>query len=173
MTIVLLRGINVGGHKKVKMAELRSWLADAGLDGAGTYIQSGNVWVPGERDPSEVGATVARVLREQAGFDVPVVAVSRADWARHLAADPFPEGDDRQVHLGLPTAEGHVEKLAELAGADFGDERLVVLDDGVWMHTPNGMGRSKMAEKVSRKAGDRLTFRNRRTLRKLQELASH
>jgi uncharacterized protein (DUF1697 family) len=88
-----------------------------------------------------------------------------------LAADPFPDGEDRQVHLGLPTAAGHVDALAELAATDLGDERLVVREDAVWMHTPHGMGRSKMAEKVSRKAGDRLTFRNRRTLEKLLAMA--
>lgn len=171
MIIVLLRGINVGGHKKLPMADLRRWLGEAGLGEVKTYIQSGNVLVPGDRDPAEVGEVVKATIAAQTGFDVPVVACTSARWKALLAANPFPAGEDRQVHLGLPTADGPIDELAELATADFGDERLVVGDDAVWMHTPNGMGRSKMAVKVSRKAGDRLTFRNRRTLEKLLAMA--
>ena len=78
--IVLLRGINVGGHRKVPMAELRDALVDAGFESVSTYIQSGNVIVEGGPvDDSAAATLVAHVIGDRFGVDdVGVIVRSHA-----------------------------------------------------------------------------------------------
>lgn len=166
-TIVLLRGINVGGHRKLPMADLRAWLGDAGFGTVRTYIQSGNVAVDSDRD--DVADVVRRCIADHAGFDVPVVALPASDVVSILAADPFPAAGDTQVHVGFALPGVSWDRLHVLAAADHGPDALIVREQ-VWLHTPDGIGRSRLGAQLGRVGGNHLTMRNRATLRKLLAL---
>ena len=78
--IALLRGINVSGQKKIKMADLRTYLGDAGLQDVQTYIQSGNIVFKSENaDKAELAQKISDEIKEAYGFDVPVLVLT-ADY---------------------------------------------------------------------------------------------
>ena len=94
VSIVLLRGINVGGGNKVRMAELREALEAAGFSGARTYIQTGNIVLDAAPTPA-LGAAVAEVLRDSFSVDVPVVVVGGPELAAMRDGLPFDGPGDK------------------------------------------------------------------------------
>ena len=88
--IALLRGINVGGQKKIKMAELRAVLEDEGLQNVKTYIQSGNiVFKSDETNREKLQNRIAGTIRQYFGFDVSTLVIREKDIRQILEANPF------------------------------------------------------------------------------------
>jgi len=83
--ILLLRGINVGGHNRVPMADLRALLAALGCEDVVTYVQSGNVVCRAKGTPEALGTDVSGVLAAEMGLTVPVVGRTAAQWAATVA----------------------------------------------------------------------------------------
>lgn len=77
--IALLRGINVGGYKKVPMAELRELLSKSGFENVRTYIQSGNIILQSSEDnPLKIERVIQQSMQSHFGFDVPVIVKTRS-----------------------------------------------------------------------------------------------
>ena len=95
-TVALLRGINVGGHRKVPMAELRALCAELGFTAVKTYIQSGNVAF--DHEHSAPGEVLSRGIAERFGFEVPVMTRSREQLIEARDACPY-EPDPRLLHV--------------------------------------------------------------------------
>lgn len=88
--VALLRGINVGGHKKIKMADLREMFASLGFENTKTVLASGNVaWDAADDDLASVQATIAGGIESTFGFSVSVIVMPRAQIERLVASDPF------------------------------------------------------------------------------------
>jgi len=89
--IALLRGINVGGHKKIKMAELRTLLEKLPFENVETYIQSGNiVFNTAELDTEQIKNSIKKKITEIFGFEVPVLALSALDLEEILQKTHLP-----------------------------------------------------------------------------------
>ena len=104
--IALLRGINVGGHNKLPMAQLREIAASIGLADVQTYIQSGNLVGSTDGDPVAVGPALAEAITSATGLTVPVIVRTGGEWAEVVAANPFPDAVEpgKLVHvICLPT----------------------------------------------------------------------
>src|SRR5437868_6739570 len=71
--ILLLRGINLGPHRRVPMPELRTALSEAGFADVQTYVQSGNVVLTSRASPAKVGARAEALIAERFGLDVDVI----------------------------------------------------------------------------------------------------
>lgn len=84
--IALLRGINVGGHHKIKMADLKSLLESMGLHKVKTYIQSGNVLFEAEEEEAQLTKRMEEKLNHTFGFPVPVV-LRTAEELRQITLD--------------------------------------------------------------------------------------
>jgi len=88
--IALLRGINVGGHKKVPMAELRELLSKSGFGNVQTYIQSGNVILESsEGQINSIEEQIKKVILDYFGFDVPVIVKTNDDLQAIFDTCPF------------------------------------------------------------------------------------
>ncbi|MEE2059752.1 DUF1697 domain-containing protein [Rhodococcus artemisiae] len=88
-SIVLLGGVNVGGHR-LAMSTLRSVLRSAGCTDVATYIQSGNAVVtPPSPEPSDLVAMLSEVISSAAGYGVPVVLRTRDELAAVVDANPY------------------------------------------------------------------------------------
>ena len=92
--IALLRGINVGGHRKVPMAELREMAAELGLADVRTYVASGNL-VFDSADGAGLEARLEQAIRQRFGFPVDVVLRSAAQWQAYVRANPMMEESGR------------------------------------------------------------------------------
>jgi uncharacterized protein (DUF1697 family) len=170
--IVLFRGINIGGNKIVRIKTLRKVLAEAGFGSVATYIQSGNVVLTSEKDESAIAAIVEAAFPEAFGFASHATVRSLDTWRRMIADNPFATAaqDGKRVHavfLDAPPSEEAVQALRALATT----ERMELREGVLYLHTPDGFGRSKVAGALDKVLKVPLTARNWNTVLKLQEMA--
>lgn len=172
--LALLRGINVGGHKKVPMAELRAVAQGLGLTNVATYIQSGNLLFDAPAGAAKHEAALEAALADHFGFEVAVL-VRTAKQVRALpAANPFraeAAATPKLVMLMLTKAAPRADAPVALAERATADERAALAGGALWLHLPNGSARSKWTPALlARLAGSTTTTRNWNTLLKLVEL---
>lgn len=172
--IALLRGINVGGHRKVPMAELKALAEALGLDDARTYVQSGNlVFRSSEQTRAAIESRLADALAERFGFDVGVVARTLSDWEGVITANPFPEAANapKTLHASFLARPADAGATGRLNGYSREDERFEIVGDTLYLLTPSGIGRSKFAAAAERLLGVPATARNWNSVRKIAEMA--
>jgi uncharacterized protein (DUF1697 family) len=183
--IALLRGINLGGHNKVPMADLRSLMAGLGHGDVVTYIQSGNVVftaADATAGTTAMADEISAAIAAKLGVIAPVIVLDRDELAEVIAANPFSlEPDPKKVHavvLSSPAAPDLTDRLnaaaAQCAAKGSRDE-LRVIERTVYLHTPDGYGNSDLAQQLLRvaqapKAGTTGTARNWATMTKLLAL---
>jgi uncharacterized protein (DUF1697 family) len=174
--ISLLRGINVGGHNKVPMAELKMVYESLGLKDVTTYIQSGNVvFSGGSGDPGALAADISEALLARFGTTIAVVVRSAGEWEEMMALNPFAEeAATEPAKLAVLFADkapgaGEIARLGDLPPHN---ERFAVINNHIYCYYPDGMGRSKLTgELFDRKLGVTSTARNWSTVCRLMELA--
>ncbi|SFR37890.1 Uncharacterized conserved protein, DUF1697 family [Yoonia tamlensis] len=167
--IAFLRGINVGGHRKIPMADLRALcLKRAGVTAVRSYIASGNLVIDADRSGAELALEIQNAIADTFGFDVPIVVFDADAMRQVLANCPFPDGKGNQVHgflcLDQPALDqGRIDALGRAS------EALVCVDRTVWVHTPEGVATSKLMAGMESCIGP-ATARNLNTLRKMVEM---
>ncbi len=167
-----LRGINVGGHKKVPMGELRAAAEGLGYGGVATYINSGNLVFTATEKAAALEQQLSAAIETTFGFRVDVCVRSLAQLEKILAANPYPDEDASKVtvaFLASRPAAGLEDRLASLATED---EPFTIAGTEVYVHYGQGLGRSALAEKFTQLAGVSATVRNVRTVEKVIALAS-
>lgn len=171
--VALLRGINVGGHNKLPMAELRSLLERLGATHVQTYIQSGNAAFRHDTGTAaELAAAVTDAIDTARGFRPLVVVLSLDAYDAALSANPFPEAEDdpKSVHLYFLTQTPEAPDLARLEQVAADDERFALDDTVLYLHAPRGIGRSKLATQVEPALGVPATARNWRSAIRIRAL---
>jgi uncharacterized protein (DUF1697 family) len=181
--VALLRGINLGGHKRVAMPELRVVVSALGHREVSSYIQSGNVlFSTDETDTAALAAQLHRAIAAELDVQAAVIVLSRDDLARVIAASPYTgEPNPKAVHvIFLPgdPEPGHAERLAatqQKAAAKGSRDEVALAGRAVYLHTPDGYGRSELAKLLGQARGPLSvraagTARNWSTVTKLLEL---
>jgi uncharacterized protein (DUF1697 family) len=177
--VALLRGINVGGRNKVAMADLRRVTASLGHTEVATYIQSGNV-VFTSPDTSIVGVAdaleqeIARTLAVQPA----VVVLSRGGLAQVIADNPFPQvTNPKCLHAVFRRQEMTPDVIAAItaaqrsATAKGSQDEAIVVGRTLFLHTPDGIGRSELAVQLARSSGQPAgTARNWATVTRLMAM---
>ena len=168
----LLRGVNVGGHRRVPMAELRAVAQSVGLEDPRTYLASGNLVARCAPDVRGAADVLAEALAARLGFAVDVVARDAAAWARYAADAPFPDVDaPNRVLLYLPRDPAPVGVVDALSRRLGPGERAVATADGVWVFHGDGAGRSKLTPaSIDAAFGSPTTGRNQRTVVAVAEM---
>ncbi|WP_335940015.1 DUF1697 domain-containing protein [Streptomyces sp. PTD5-9] len=178
MYAALLRGINVSGHQRVPMAELRALLTELGHGDVRTHLQSGNAVFSSPSDDGErLAAELERAIEERFGFAVPCLVRDGAYLAAVAAACPFPadELEGRQLHVtyfGQPVDPARFEAIDPAA---FLPEEFRLGDRALYLYAPDGLGRSRLGEALSRPSrirGLTATSRNWNTVVKLVEMTA-
>lgn len=173
----LLRGVNVGGHNKVPMAELRAALGAEGFSDVATYIASGNIVLQAEADPTK---RISEIIAKQFGLDITVIGRSGDQLRAAIEANPFADqaaADPRAVHCffaSSPTGGGAIDSFDH---ERYAPDRLAVGALGeageFYASYPNGMAKSKLTNAVvDRLAGGPTTARNWNTVLKLDEMVT-
>jgi uncharacterized protein (DUF1697 family) len=172
--VALLRGVNVGGHNKVPMAELRKVCASLGFASVATYIQSGNLVFRAGGEADDIAGRLRSAIAERFGCDVPVVLRTATDLERALAGNPFARaGEDAPgLHVGFLAEPASAETVAAMPPKPPGREVFHVDGGEVYLLYPDGMGRSKLTTAYFDRALDTtMTVRNCRTVTRLAEMA--
>ena len=171
-TIVLLRGINVGGNRKVPMAELRAAANEAGIGDIETYIQSGNI-VFAAKSNAAAEAAIEAIVERRFGFKVEAIARTATQWVAYAKGSPFPDADERGnvVHLGLSKRAPQPGVADALMARAAHGEQAVVQGDAIWIDFRDGVRDTKLSPAfVDKAVGSTVTMRNWRTVRKLAEM---
>lgn len=161
--VAFLRGINVGGHRKVPMADLRRCVGDRlGAADVRSYIASGNLVFRADGSADGLSAALGGVIQAQFGLEVPVRVLSEADMRGILKSCPFPLDAGKAVHGFLCFGTPRLDQKA-IAQFKAPGEDLRVTGETVWLSAPDGIGRSKLAARLD--FGVPATARNLNTLR--------
>ncbi|MYX17373.1 DUF1697 domain-containing protein [Streptomyces sp. SID8374] len=172
----LLRGINVSGHKRVPMAELRTVLGELGHTDIATHLQSGNaVFRSTDEDENALAAALEEALHERFGFSVGCIVRSHAYLAAVADACPYPaaELEGKQLHVTYVDRPVDAGRFAGLDPQAYLPEAFEIGDRCLYLYAPDGLGRSKLAEALARPRqteGLTATTRNWNTVAKLVEM---
>ncbi len=168
--IALLRGINVGGHKKLKMADLKQMMEGLGFQNVTTYIQSGNV-IFSSTDEQGVSEKISKEIANRFSYEVPVIVKSRDQISQILKDCPFEEEKKIKSYFMLLASPPKSEFTEAFNEINYLNEEFVVTANCVYIHFGNGIGTSKLNNNFfEKKLEVTATTRNYRTLAKLVEL---
>ena len=175
--IGLVRAINLAGRNVVAMSDLRDLMTALGLEDARTLLQSGNVVF---RSSVASARTVERLLEDGAakrlGLNLVFFVRSAAEWARVIAANPFPdEAKNDPARLVAVVLKEAPERAAVTALQKAIRGREVVRAKGreAFISYPDGQGRSKLTMAlIERHLGTSGTARNWNTVLKLAALSA-
>ncbi|GAB6897953.1 DUF1697 domain-containing protein [Kineosporia succinea] len=171
---LLLRGVNLGGARKLPMAELRDLLTRLGHADVKTLMASGQAVVTTSRPPAEVAQELETRLMKDAGLTTEVMARTGAELAAVVAANPFPTADadgSRHAVVFLRSPLG-ADQLAKLDPAAFAPDECVAHGTELFLRLPNGFADSRLSIAVGRIKGVPATTRNWNTVKKLAALTA-
>lgn len=169
--IALLQGINVGGHRKVPMAELRALAEEIGLRAPRTYVASGNLVLESGETPAKLESKLEAAIASRFGFSVPVIVRTAAEWTRTAAGNPFPEESAAKpgfVLLVVGKQPADDEIVSALRAKASANEKVERVGADLWIWFGDGSGRSKMGTGPKKGVW---TSRNWRTVQALRDMA--
>jgi uncharacterized protein (DUF1697 family) len=174
--VSLLRAVNVSGHNRLPMAELRDCLAAAGFAQVRSYLQSGNVVsASGHRSAAAVAGAVHDAIAREFGLDLTVVVRSPAQLREVLDWNPFPEVSavrPNRVFAMHLTGPPDPDRVAALLAEPVAPDQLAVRGHEVAICYAESMHASRIqGEWLSRRLGVAGTARNWRTLAALVDLS--
>jgi uncharacterized protein (DUF1697 family) len=172
--IALLRGINVGGHRKIPMADLRDMLTKIGFKNVKTYIQSGNVCLQSdERNPLAMEQLIKKAIKDKFDFDVPVLVRTKEQLNTIFNRCPFPKDEKEKSYFAILNASPTEEYIAEASKKTYENEYYQIIDDCLYFYCANGYGRAKFSLALfEKKLAVQATARNYKTMLKLISLAT-
>jgi uncharacterized protein (DUF1697 family) len=174
--VAMLRGINVGKGKTVKMERLRASFGALGFGGIKTYVQSGNVIFESDRQsPAQLSRKIQERIQRDFGFAVPVLVKTSKEMEQIVRNNPLVKEkgiDDSKLHvtfLSDAPSKMAVEGLQPLATAR---ERFRILNREIYLYCPDGYGKTKLSNTaIEKKLSVVATTRNWRTVNALLEMA--
>ncbi len=171
--ISLLRGINVGGNKQIRMADLKALYESLDFSAVATYVQSGNVLFDADSaDSAELIARIEAAIAQRFGFDVTVLLRTADDLRRILDNNPFPAAQATQLHVLFLSALPAPAAIAALNVPAAEGEAWLLAGQEIYLHYPNGSGRSKMTGAFFERAlGVAASARNWNSVNALHNLA--
>lgn len=172
--ISLLRGINVGGHRKMSMSGLRSLYKSLGFSSVQTYIQSGNiVFSSPETEADRMTNAITNGIAREFGLEVPVIIRSAQAWKQVIANNPFVSLPIENLHVlflsAHPSDEG---PSCTQADEEKSGGKWQVAGKEIYLYCPRGFSQFKFPPALTEKGlGVNITARNWSTVMKLNELA--
>ncbi|MER8409973.1 DUF1697 domain-containing protein [Mesorhizobium sp. M1342] len=174
--VALFSGINVGGNRIVKMAELRSFFEDLGFSDVATYVQSGNaVFRAKKGDAVTLTKQIEAAFEKKWGFHSRIMVRDLSWFERLVSENPYPEvaADHTKLHAYVLEREPTADEAARLAEKCTGPERFEIKGDVLYLSAPDGLGKSVFAGLIPRTLKVPGTARNWRSVQALLEMAAH
>lgn len=175
--ISILRGINVGGKRKILTVNLISLYEQLGFSNVQTYIQSGNVVFDDQEENSAkvLETKINQAISETFGFDVPVIVRTNEEMNKSLANNPFLKEktvDIDRLHLTFLREVPDLEKVEKLMSLQFKPDRVQIIGKDAFIACSGGYSDSRLTNQLfESKLGVSATTRNWKTVMKLYEMA--
>lgn len=172
--VALFKGINVGGNNKLPMADLRLLATELGFEDPKTYIQSGNLVFESRQPNAQILETqLAGAVEKQFGFRPSIIMRSASSLTAALSENPFASRvtEGKQLHLFFLDEPATKFDEVALRALAIESEDFALKGDIFYLLAPEGIGRSKLAEKMGRYFPKRMTARNLNSVKAISELA--
>ena len=174
--ITILRGINVSGHKLIKMDALRTLFEEMGFKNIRTYIQSGNVVFQSKKAKlQDLEKKIARGILETFGFEVPVLVKEADELIAVLKNNVFinkRKEDITKLHVTFLSAEPEQAAIAKIKEGNYAADEFIVQGKHVYLFCPDGYGNTKLSNTFfENKLKVTATTRNWKTLCELVDMA--
>ncbi|HEV7487817.1 MAG TPA: DUF1697 domain-containing protein [Thermoanaerobaculia bacterium] len=172
--ICFLRGVNVGGNKLLKMAELKVLFDTLKLRDAKTYLQSGNVvFRSDETDRAVLTRRIEDGIRKKSGMEVKIILRTTDELRKVIAANPLPPEDRNPSALVVAFLGGAIADTAKalLTSLKIPTEELHFGKQELYLYFSSGMADSKMSNALTeKKLGVNVTARNWNTVNALLKM---
>jgi uncharacterized protein (DUF1697 family) len=175
MTIYLsiLRGINLGAHNKILMADLKKLYEKLHYTNVNTYIQSGNVLFESSRT-NNIARTIEKEIHAAYGFEVPVLVKTADELKKAVASNPFLIERNialDKLHLTFLEESPSAAALKLIGSTTSSEDRFIIQKDIVYLYCPGGYGNTKLSNTFfEKKLGVKATTRNWKTCNELIKL---
>jgi uncharacterized protein (DUF1697 family) len=174
--IALLRGINVGGHKRVPMERLRGLCQGVGFEEVETYIQSGNVVFNADRHtPAQLVKKIEEKILAEFGFPASVITRTTGELEKAIKNNPFlqeSKSDPARVFIAFLAQAPRADAARKLDALATPSEQVRHAGKETYLYYRDGMGRAKLTGSVlERVLGVTATARNWNTVTKLYQMA--
>ena len=175
--IAILRGINVSGQKKIKMADLKVHLEELNFKNVRTYIQSGNVIFEHEAtNPEGLENEIEKKISEKYGFQLPTIIKIPSELEYVLNNNPFlndPNKAANRLYVTFLSAIPSSINIGKLKNTDHSPEEYILDGKNIYFFSPNGYGKAKMNNNFfENKLKVTATTRNWKTVNKLLEISN-
>lgn len=174
--ISILRGINVSGHRVIKMDVLKKLYLNLGISNIQTYIQSGNVvfrTVKSLRGLLE--QKIKNIILKECGFDVPVIVKDSKELDAVLTNNPFlnkKNVDVTKLHVTFLSQIPEQLYINNLKEVSFAADQFIISKDVVYLFCPMGYGDTKLNNNFfESKLKVKATTRNWKTVKELYKIA--
>ena len=164
--VVLLRGINVGGKNIVPMKPLVSLLSSHGFQQVKYYIQSGNLVLKANDEPSD---KIKSLIQGEFNVNAEIISLTVPGYQQAIANCPFLSEDGKTIHFFFCKTKPapDIEKLESFKSET---EQYHLTGHVFYLYAPDGIGRSKLATKVDVCLNTQITARNLNTIKKVDDL---
>lgn len=174
--IALLRGINVSGHKMIKMDALREMFLDLNFINPQTYIQSGNVIFQDKKGKPEVlEKKITKQILNQFGFEVPVLVTGLDKLNAVLKNNPFVNDkkvDLTKLHVTLLSQVPTQIAIEKIKNGNYNSDEFILIGKVVYLFCPDGYGKTKLTNTFfENKLKVKATTRNWKTIGGLVKIA--
>jgi uncharacterized protein (DUF1697 family) len=174
--IAMLRGINIGPHKRIKMERLRESFEGLGFDAVQTYIQSGNVvFKSAKTSAASLGKTIEERLLDDFGFSVSVILRTRKEMEKIIRRNPLLKEngvDPSKLHVAFLSEAPSPAALTKLDALTLPPDRVRCLGKELYLYFPNGTsGSSLWKHPLDRVLSVTTTTRNWNTVNQLCAMA--
>lgn len=177
--IALLRGINVSGHHKIKMTELKQLFIKLGFVDVTTYIQSGNVVFKSDiKEPILIEDSIISAISRHFRHTIKALVLTKKKLTTIFNANPFlakdPTTDISKLYVTI------LNKIPDLAGIpnleiliESNDDEFQIIENTIYLHCPKGYGNTKLNNNLfEKKLHVTATTRNWKTMSKLVEISN-
>jgi uncharacterized protein (DUF1697 family) len=146
--VAMLRGINVGGHKRIKMDRLRESFEVLGFEQVRTYIQSGNViFNAGKTSGPTLGKKIEARIVSDFGFSASVMVRTGQELGKAIDANPFLKQrgvDPEKLHVTFLADVPPVSGLKKLAEFTVAPDQSCCVGQEIFLYLPNGFSASSL-----------------------------
>ena len=170
--IALLRGINVGGHKKILMADLRLLFESLEFKNVKTYIQSGNILFKAPIENNGLQELIKQAIKNKYGWDIPVIILTPNKLDKLVKSSPFTNDQLEKSYFCFYQSKPKSENVTSLNKQQFIDENFVATSTCIYIVYEKGAGRAKLTtNKMESTLNVSITARNYKTVSKLITLS--
>lgn len=170
--IALLRGINVGGHNKIPMAELRDVLSKLGFIDVETYIQTGNIIYKSNESKPVLEQKIYNAIKTHFGFEISTLVKTKNELQHIFDACPFAQTKKESSYFAILSKTPKPELVTEALQKTYENEEFYILNHCIYFYCANGYGKAKFnLNYFEKKLNVNATARNYKTMVKLLELS--